>query len=460
MIRLHLSAALALCVMAGPTFADVLVVTSPANAGDHTLRAALKAAAQSDTPSVITIETDSDIQISETLVYAGSAPLKIFGTGQSITTQQNVTLLALKNGTDLRVSKVAFKGPGGFSINARAVGTPGKGIFVKVRGDQTGTVKLMLEDVTVSGVAGHGIHVADCILADSCVAGEGSHASVSLNLRNVTVRDVGNGSFDADGVRVDERGAGDIIAHIEGSVFVDIGADGVELDEGGSGSVIARVLNTRFDKNGIYCDPQVLRTYLPAPAEREFPKGQLFKSDIAPPGSPDDACFERDVDLYSDGSVEVYEVSIDVDDGFDIDESGPGDINILLIETGITGNFDQGADFDEEDAGSIHLSVIGGGYHRNGDDGIKLSEEDAGNITADLLRTFATGNGGKGISFQEEDAGDVTVNAVRVVTGGNDDSDQTGIEVEQYDNGQGALNVIASDIADGIDADGVRVNAR
>ena len=63
------------------------------------------------------------------------------------------------------VSKLDFAGPGGFSIRERGdlSGTGGKGIFVDVRGDQTGTVNLALNSVSVSGFAYHGIHVSDAV---------------------------------------------------------------------------------------------------------------------------------------------------------------------------------------------------------------------------------------------------------------------------------------------------------
>jgi hypothetical protein len=80
---------------------------------------------------------------------------------------------------------LAFEGPGGWDIENRSdLGAAGKGIFVDLRDDQTGTVEIELVNVTVTGTAGHGIHVSDCTLADECGggsggAGEGSPASIS-----------------------------------------------------------------------------------------------------------------------------------------------------------------------------------------------------------------------------------------------------------------------------------------
>jgi hypothetical protein len=60
-------------------------------------------------------------------------------------------------------------------------------------------------------------------------------------------------------------------------------------------------------------------------------------------GSPDDGCFERAVDTYDDGSVEEYEFAIDVDDGFDIDEAGPGSMFVTVTGSVMDGNLDEGS---------------------------------------------------------------------------------------------------------------------
>lgn len=236
MRTLFTHSALLLC-SAAPVVGETITVSSEAS-----LRDALAAASQSETSVQITISGDSDIRITEPLVYAGRAPLVLRGTGQFIRTDRNVTLLMVSAGADLTIADLSFRGPGGFGIAARPDGPAGKGIFVDLRDDQTGEVVVSLDGVTVEGVAGHGIHISDCDLADDCGgggggAGQGSDASIRLQLTDVTVRDVGNGSFDADGLRVDERGPGDIRFEATGSVFTGVGADGVELDEGQDGNV-------------------------------------------------------------------------------------------------------------------------------------------------------------------------------------------------------------------------------
>ena len=60
--------------------------------------------------------TEDEIIINSTLEYTGLQPLDIVGSGQSIKTTQNQTLLFVSNGADLTISNLNFYGVGGFSI--------------------------------------------------------------------------------------------------------------------------------------------------------------------------------------------------------------------------------------------------------------------------------------------------------------------------------------------------------
>lgn len=238
--------------------------------------------------------------------------------------------------------------PGGFDIENRgdAVGTAGKGIFVDLSDDQTGAVTLVLNNVTVSGVASHGVHVSDCDLADDCGgggggAGGGSDGSIVVHATGLTIDDAGNGTFDADGLRVDEAGEGSIIA--------------------------------------------------------------------------------------------------------------------LIIGSEISGNFDEGLDIDEEGAGGIELTLVGTSASGNSDGAHKNSEEDDGSVTALVVDTGATDNGGVGMVFEEEDGGDVNVTAMGLSTSGSDDG-ELGLEVVQDDDGAGNLSLSGSEIADGVEAEGVEMS--
>jgi hypothetical protein len=461
-----IAASLAVVLAAPAAHAGLAIVSNGNDSGAGSLRAAL--ASGNDTIRIL--KSVGNITINSTLVYDGTAPLTIKGKGQTVATASNVTLFAATEGADVSISDLNFAGPGGFDIFNRGdlSGPAGKGIFVDLRDDQTGTLSLKLSGVTVSGVANHGIHVSDCSLADDCGGGsggggDGSAASIRIVLNNVTVDDAGNGTFDADGLRVDERGDGGIIARISGSTFIHVGADGVELDEGNNGGVNARIRFTDFTANGNYCQEAVIDPFIPDPDEGEFePQDQVTDADIPSVfGSPDDSCIERSVDFYDPDPetgieyVEAFEFSRDPDDGIDIDEAGDGSVNSTMVHSSINGNFDEGVDYDEAEDGSIHVLYVDTAASENADDGFKHSEEGEGGVYARVIQSSSMKNGGKGFVFEEEDEGDLAVKVDATQTADNDDSDATGIKAVQEDEGTGRLKVRNSDIADGIDTDGV-----
>ncbi len=468
LIRAALSVVLTGIVISAPSLGNTAghgggfaIVSNGADSGQGSLRHAIEVTRASQ---VFINQTVSAITINSPLVYDQTSKLLIKGHGQTVSTSGNINLLSVTEGADLEISDLNFKGPGGFNINNRGDQgqAAGKGIFVDVRDDQTGTVKVTLSHVSVSDVANHGIHVSDCSLADNCGGGgggggEGSAASIKVNLHHVTVDNVGNGRFDADGVRVDDRGDGDIVFIADYSTFTNVGADGVELDEGNDGDVIAQVRNSRFNDNGAYCDPDVFTPHMPTPDEAEFDDSERLPSEITGKvsGSPDDSCIEREVELYDSGYIEFYEFGIDLDDGFDIDEAGPGSLIANIRNSVINGNLDEGIDFDEQDSGMIFARFVNTSAAGNRDDGFKLSEEDDGSVIGRVKESESIDNGGKGLVFEEEGNGDLLVSVSESNTSNNDDSDDSGIEAVQDDDGQGMLRVDDSDINDGIDTDGV-----
>ncbi len=445
----------------------ITLVTNGDDSGEGSLRAALELA--SSNPAALPIIVSSsvtDIQLSTTLDYTGERPLVLFGSGQAVNMPFNQTILQSSTGASMRISGLDFIGPGGFDINNRGDlngEVAGKGIFIDVADEQVAAVQLVLNDVTVQGVANHGIHVSDCNLADDCGgggggAGEGSAASIVIALSGVTVADAGNGRFDADGLRVDERGIGNVTYRIFNSTFVDVGADGIELDEGQDGSVTGEVAATAFIDNGAYCDPALLEAYLPVPDEAEFEEGEATDDDIPGPvtGSPDDRCFEREVSYYDSGAVESYEFGIDVDDAFDIDEAGMGSIKSAVVAAEIVGNYDEGLDFDEEDQGNIILIVDSISGENNTDDAVKLSEKGMGGVTAIVSSSDIFDNDGKGLVFEEADAGNLDGLVFFSELTGNDDG-ETQIEAVQEDAGTGTLVIELTNYEGEIETDGVEL---
>ncbi len=467
--RLLLGTALGLSLVAGNVIAQdaqTFVVSSTADTGAGSLRAALDAASAAQAPARIVVAVDGDIAIASGLTYTGTQALSIAGNGNLIHTDENVTLLSVPNGADLTVIGLDFRGPGGFSVENRGDldGPAGKGIAVGVPTDATGTIALMLTDVSVADVAGHGIHMSDCSLADDCGGGsggggDGSAAGLAIKLTNVVVENVGHGRFDADGFRADERGAGGISFTATGSSFLAVGADGVELDEGDDGDIDAFISHSIFADNGNYCDPAVFARFMPEEDEGEFADNQMAETAIPGPvtNAPDNACIEREVDLYDSGFVAEYAFGLDLDDGIDLDEAGAGSLNTTMFNTVISGNLDEGVDWDEEGPGDIRAVYVGTKAMFNTDDAYKMSEEDAGHVVGTVAMASAAANGGKGFVFEEADSGDLTVTVTHSAAFKNDDSDDTGVEVVQEDDGAGMLSVTDSDIADGIDAEGVSV---
>ncbi len=465
--RLLTSVALTAC-FASTAQAETLLVTNFDATGDGSLQAALDLAAASADPSTIVImQSDGVLETPTGLTYVSTSPLSIFGNGLTVASAQNVTLLSAIGTPDLSLTDMTFTGPGGWSIENRGDldGPAGKGIFLDVANDATGTVTLQLNNIYVEGVAGHGIHVSDCALADDCGAGgggagDGSAASISVEFSLLTLDLVGQGSFDADGLRVDERGPGDITLLGTHLYAIAVGADGIELDEGQAGDVHVNVVHGYFEANGAYCDPNVLRPLLPIITDDSFNEGAVAPSEIrsAVEGSPDDRCFEREVSLYDDGSVEDYEFSIDVDDGFDVDEAGAGSILASFSLGAMITNLDEGYDFDEEDAGDISVVFNEISAAGNVDDAIKLSEEGSGDVFLSATAVYVTNNGGVGIVAEEEGPGDLMMILVASATAGNDDGD-LGVEAVQEDGGIGEVFVIDTEIADGIETDGATLDA-
>ena len=380
-------------------------VTSSDDSGAGTLREALSSGA-----TVISIhESVSIININDTLKYQSTDPLTIIGSGQTVDGNElEDTLLEITNGADLTISNLDFTVNGGYNVLTKQGG--GKGIFVNVPANRVGIVNLWLTNVVVSNVGLHGIHVLDCDAVD-CGAGSGgegngSQASIHVNLRNVTVDNVGNGGFDSDGVRIDDRGKGDIIFNAVGSTFNNIGADGIELDEGGNGDVVVNVRNSVFEFNGAYCDGIDPKAENPA----------------------DPTCVEDD-----DG-----ELVLDLDDGFDIDEAGEGSVTGQIKNILISHNLDEGIDIDEEGEGGINIDLVRVEASDNVDEGIKLSEEGNGDVVAHLRRVTTVNNGDDGIQIEQDHEGDiiVTVNSTTSM-----DNMKKGLKVSQDGSGGGSLKV-------------------
>lgn len=411
--------AMALGLGAGPVLAAApAMVTTNADSGPGSLRDALASGATQVRigPAV------NNIMINSALVYDGTAPLRIIGNNTVVRASGDFNVLELTQGASLWAGNLTLVGPGGFEFGNDGTG---KGLFIQVPNERTGTVNVNLFNVTVRDVANHGIHVSDCTLGDDCGAGsggggDGSPASINMTLQGVTVYNAGNGKFDADGVRVDERADGDINFTALGSRFLNAGADGVELDEGNDGDVWINVRLSRFNDNGAYC--------LPAPL------------DLAEP------CVEDD-----DG-----ELVLDLDDAFDVDEAGNGGVYGTIALSTVRGNLDEGLDFDEEGDGGMDVDVFGLDGFQNGDEAVKLSSAGAGDVYSELRGVVILENGNDGAEFETED-GD---GEVHIKVGGSfiADNDSEGIAAAQENATDLGTIMIRKSFVDELDLENVVEN--
>ena len=407
---------LALFLTTNFALATTMVVSSEADSGAGSLRIALEAGAKRIfiSPSVGTI------YLEEPLIYSGTHKVSIYGKNQTIDgskLDEGEDILSFTGGPNIEIRNLKFVGNArGFNPNP-TIPIRGKGIEVLVPFEKTGLVKVKLIDVMVTRTNFHGIHISDCTLGDECGSGsggggDGSPASISLRLDRVTINDSGFGGADSDGVRVDDRGEGNIYFLAKDSAFINNGADGVELDEGNDGDVVAKVVDSLFDSNGEYC------ILIPSFA-----------------GTPCD----------DDGDA-------DVDDGFDIDEAGEGILYAKIIDTDVTNNFDEGLDFDTEDAGGAEVVVSGVFASDNEDEGLKISEEGSGSVNARLINFVSVDNNGNsdGVEIEEENDGNlvVDVNKSNMIGDSNEE-----LKLEQMDAGTGTVKLKKSTVV--LDLDGV-----
>ncbi len=379
--------------------AQTTIVSNGNNSGSGSLRAALSSGSD-----IISINNNvTTIRITDTLEYNDSNTFSIIGSGQTIDASnisENDDILSINEGANFNISNINFIGNLDEVNDDPSDPTGGTGIFVNVPNDRTGTVSVTLDNVSVTRVGSHGVHISDCEVRDACVSGEGSTASIVVDVNNLLINRVGLGLQDGDGVRVDERGAGSITFNANNSTFINVGADGVELDEGDNGNIVATIDNSLFDSNGEYCN---------------------FASDI------DDTPCDNDGDP-------------DLDDGFDIDEAGTGSISVTITNSKFTNNFDEGLDFDEADTGNITMNISNSLFSNNEDQGIRASEENTGSVNALFTNITLVDNNqdDEAIRIEEENRGNLIIEINDSNAINNDDE---GLRIEEDGSGRGTLEI-------------------
>ena len=249
----------------------------------------------------VSIGLARDVYIAEPLEFAGNS-LEIRGEGARIIDLSGQGGLRLNKVQSLDLSDLEFVASPSRALDC--IDQDCSGIFVS--GRPGSDLKVALKNVSVIGAGGHGIHVR----ADD--------SNVFLRSRDSSIRSVGWSLSDRDGIRVDQTGSGSIQWHDKNSSFVGNGGDGVELDEAGAGGVKVHLSGSVFEANGAYF-------------------------------------FGRSGE---EGFADVSEkTGFDLDDGFDIDEEGDGDVRAVLKRVRVLSNFDEGIDFDELNSGLLSVEI-------------------------------------------------------------------------------------------------------
>ena len=252
-----------------------------------------------------------------------------------------------------------------------------RGIVINIPDNAEGDdINVNLLNVNIANSALYGLHIDDNAneFDEGDEGDEGSAIGIELNIFKSNFTGNGTGAIDFDGIRVDERGEGDIVAKIRNTHIDRNGGDGIELDEAGEGDVVAIMNRVTLNNNGFY-------------------------------------------------NAE------DLDDGFDIDEAGDGDIHVYLTGVQANDNMDEGLDFDEEGEGDVLLKAFNVKAMNNFDEGIKVDEEGDGDIKSRLTKVKVINSGDDGIQFTEVGEGKIRARLKKVIASGNE---KYGIKIEQW----------------------------
>ena len=226
-----------------------VTVTNSNDAGPGSFRDAIaQANGNPAIGSIAFLPSVTTVALQSTVVYSGSQNLTIHGNNATIdgSGSGGTSFRMNTTGADLTLTSLTFRD------------APAQGVHVEVAPSATGTVRVSLLDVTAQDNAGHGVLVNDqedpSTEDDVQPDPDGSAASVEVVV--IGSRFVGNGFSisDRDGLRVNEGGTGDLTLTLERTHAEKNGADGVEIDERGAGNVYIDVSNATFTRNGVF-DP-------------------------------------------------------------------------------------------------------------------------------------------------------------------------------------------------------------
>ncbi len=252
---------------------------------------------------------------------------------------------------------------------------------------------------------------------------------------------------------MNEGGAGDLTIVVRNTLATDNGADGIELDERGAGDADFTVSDSQITGNGSF--------------------HELF-----PPADPDDIDLDdgMDVDESNDGDV-IGRVTNSIasdnfEEGWDFNENDAGDFLVDLTNVDASRNLEEGVDFEEDDdfpgggdlvttlvgvtadeneggdagvkireksVGTLEAAVRGARANANDEDGINVREDDAGDLRASVDQSTTNENGDDGINFDENSDGNLSASSAHGTSSSNEDD---GVVGDEGGDGAGTLDVL------------------
>jgi hypothetical protein len=385
--------------------ADVMVTNSN-DAGPGSFRDAISQAnGNASIASIGFLPLVNTIQLQSTVTYTGSQDLTINANHATLdgSGAGGSAFVAVTSGADLSLIGLTVR-------NASA-----QGVQVEVLPAATGTVRVSLSDVEIADNAGHGFLVNDQENPDDVADPDGSQAAVEVVVWDSRILRNGYSVSDRDGIRVNEGGDGNLTFTIWNSQSDDNAADGIELDERGAGDVSIDVNKLAVTRNGKF-DPS------------DFDDG--FDIDEAGPG-------------HIRGQVSASSANNNFEEGLDFNENDAGDLRVDLSDVEANGNREEGIDYEEDDdfAGGGDLVttmdrvMTNGNGSSGGDGGLKIREKGVGNLDVTLTNIIASQNSLAGVHLRESDAGDSRISIDGAVATGNSGSTGHGIELRESSSG-------------------------
>jgi hypothetical protein len=306
------------------------------------------------------------VELHTSVTYTGAQSIEIRGAGVVVDGSAIAALggaIVLAGGGDVAIRDVTVRE------------APGVGIAVLVPASAMGTVAVTLDDVHALDNGLHGVLINDQTeyLDDpASTSSAGSPAALRVRVARSSFERNGFAVIDQDGLRVNEGGPGDLDAEIRDTRVVGNGGDGVELDERGEGSAVFAVAHAMLNENGAFTEE-------------------------------------------------------DYDDGIDVDEAGPGDIDGRFVHVTANGNYEQGVDLNENDAGDLRVTMNQVEASDNAEEGVEFEEDDdfagGGDIVAQLQNVTTLRNGANdgdaGLKLREKGAGSLSARIVNPVSSDN-----------------------------------------